>query len=61
MNKKKIITIVGGCGHIGLPLSIILCNKGYDVIIYDLNEKLFNKIKKGKMPFLEKFFLKSTE
>ena len=55
MNKKKIITIVGGCGHIGLPLSIILCNKGYDVIIYDLNEKLFNKIKKGKMPFLEKF------
>lgn len=55
MNKKKIITVVGGCGHIGLPLSIILCNKGYDVIIYDLNETLFNKIKKGQMPFLEKF------
>ena len=51
--KKKIITVVGGCGHIGLPLSIILCNKGYDVIVYDINKKLFNDIKKGQMPFLE--------
>jgi len=51
--KKKIITVVGGCGHIGLPLSIILCNKGYDVIVYDINKKIFNDIKKGQMPFLE--------
>ena len=51
--KKKIITVVGGCGHIGLPLSIILCNKGYDVIAYDINKKIFNDIKKGQMPFLE--------
>jgi UDP-N-acetyl-D-mannosaminuronic acid dehydrogenase len=51
--KKKTITVVGGCGHIGLPLSIILCNKGYNVIAYDLNNKIFSKILKGQMPFLE--------
>ena len=51
--NKKVITVVGGCGHIGLPLSIILCNKGYDVIAYDLNKEIFTDIKKGKMPFLE--------
>tara|TARA_B100000963_G_scaffold289850_1_gene259468 strand:- start:1422 stop:2594 length:1173 start_codon:yes stop_codon:yes gene_type:complete len=51
--NKKVITVVGGCGHIGLPLSIILCNKGYDVIAYDLNKEIFKDIKKGRMPFLE--------
>ena len=45
--NKKVITVVGGCGHIGLPLSIILCNKGYDVIAYDLNKEIFTDIKKG--------------
>ena len=47
---KKIITAVGGCGHIGLPLSIILQNKGYDVIAYDINKK-YSMTLKAQMPF----------
>ena len=54
---KKIenkITVVGGGGHIGLPLAIVFANKGFDVLAYDKNISPLNKAKKGKMPFMEK-------
>ena len=35
--KNNKITVVGGLGHIGLPLSIILANKGFEVNILDKN------------------------
>jgi UDP-N-acetyl-D-mannosaminuronic acid dehydrogenase len=47
------ICIVGGAGHIGLPLSIAFADKGKKVIIYDLNEKSLNIIERGEMPFKE--------
>ena len=52
MNKK--LTVVGGAGHIGLPLSLIFANSGIDVICYDNNEKIINECKKGKIHFKEK-------
>tara|TARA_Y100000590_G_scaffold469568_1_gene658319 strand:+ start:1517 stop:2692 length:1176 start_codon:yes stop_codon:yes gene_type:complete len=52
MTKK--ITIIGGAGHIGLPLSILFANSGIKVNCYDKNESLLNKCKKGIFPFKEK-------
>ena len=52
MNKK--LTVVGGAGHIGLPLSLVFANSGIDVICYDNNEKIINECKKGKIHFKEK-------
>tara|TARA_B100000575_G_C23134946_1_gene659111 strand:+ start:2228 stop:3433 length:1206 start_codon:yes stop_codon:yes gene_type:complete len=51
--KKENISIVGGAGHVGLPLSLIFANKGYNVNIYDKDEKSLALIKKNKMPFME--------
>ena len=51
MNK---ITIIGGAGHIGLPLGILFANKGYEVSLYDKDKKNINKINKLRMPFMEK-------
>jgi UDP-N-acetyl-D-mannosaminuronic acid dehydrogenase len=50
---KKNILIVGGAGHIGLPLGLLLANKGQNVILYDKNKKTINKINSLKMPFME--------
>ena len=47
------ICIIGGCGHVGLPLSIMLASKGKKVCIYDINEESMNLISKGIMPFKE--------
>ena len=52
MNGNKII-IVGGCGHIGLPLAIMLSNVGYKVVAYDKNESVVKKVLSGNMPYYE--------
>lgn len=53
MKYKHDICIVGGCGHVGLPLGIAFANKNLSVILYDKNQEAVNKINKKIMPFLE--------
>ena len=50
---KYDVVIVGGFGHIGLPLGILFAHKGMKTCLYDINKKTYNIIKKGKMPFTE--------
>ena len=47
------ICTIGGCGHVGLPLSIMFASKGKKVCIYDINEESMNLVSKGIMPFKE--------
>jgi len=47
------ICVVGGCGHVGLPLAIAFANKDLQVAIYDINENSVNMVNNGVMPFLE--------
>ncbi|MEQ8192526.1 MAG: nucleotide sugar dehydrogenase [Candidatus Eremiobacterota bacterium] len=51
--KKFDICVIGGGGHVGLPLSIAFAEKGKKVIIYDTNHETMEIIKKGRMPFME--------
>ena len=46
------LCVVGGAGHVGLPLSILFAVKGLRVIIYDINVEAMQTIAAGKMPFL---------
>jgi UDP-N-acetyl-D-mannosaminuronic acid dehydrogenase len=47
------VCIVGGLGHVGLPLGISLANTGKKVVLYDINEKARDIVLEGKMPFIE--------
>jgi len=47
------VVIVGGFGHVGLPLAISLANKGKYVCALDINKDVGNVISRGKMPFVE--------
>ena len=47
------ITIVGGCGHVGLPLGIALSRAGADVTLLDTHPERVAEVAAGKMPFLE--------
>lgn len=48
------VCVVGGLGHIGLPLGISLANAGKKVVAFDINPRTVETVKKGKMPFKEK-------
>jgi UDP-N-acetyl-D-mannosaminuronic acid dehydrogenase len=50
---KDNILIIGGLGHIGLPLGLIFANKGHDVCLYDKNQKNKEMILNGHLPFIE--------
>jgi UDP-N-acetyl-D-mannosaminuronic acid dehydrogenase len=47
------ICVVGGAGHVGLPLSIVFASKNQRVLIYDLNQASMDIIRSGRMPFME--------
>jgi len=47
------ICVVGGAGHVGLPLSIVFASKNRRVLIYDLNLEAMDTIRGGQMPFME--------
>ena len=47
------ICVVGGAGHVGLPLSIVFAAKKQRVLIYDVNQNAIDLIRGGRMPFLE--------
>ncbi len=53
LRNKQDVVIVGGVGHVGLPLGLALADRGLNVILYDTNSSLFSSIEQGKMPFLE--------
>ena len=53
-NKKGLdIVIVGGLGHVGLPLGLSFAEKGLRVCLNDIDSKKARLIQQGVMPFLE--------
>jgi UDP-N-acetyl-D-mannosaminuronic acid dehydrogenase len=51
---KHSVCIVGGCGHIGLPLGIALAEVGVHVTLLDIDEARVRRVAAGRMPFLER-------
>jgi UDP-N-acetyl-D-mannosaminuronic acid dehydrogenase len=47
------VTVIGGAGHVGLPLALTFANKGLKTLICDTNEKTLEIIASGQVPHLE--------
>jgi UDP-N-acetyl-D-mannosaminuronic acid dehydrogenase len=47
------VVIVGGCGHVGLPLALSLADSGYRVGIDDIDAAKIERVKAGEIPFKE--------
>jgi UDP-N-acetyl-D-mannosaminuronic acid dehydrogenase len=47
------ITVVGGAGHVGIPLMLALAEAGLRVNVNDLNLTTLDTLKCGKLPFIE--------
>jgi len=51
--SKKHISIIGGAGHVGLPLALAFAEKKFKIHLIDNNKKSLETIKSNKMPFME--------
>jgi UDP-N-acetyl-D-mannosaminuronic acid dehydrogenase len=47
------VTVVGGAGHVGIPLVLAFAEAGLTVNVNDLNENALATLKSGKLPFIE--------
>jgi UDP-N-acetyl-D-mannosaminuronic acid dehydrogenase len=54
MNEPQKLVIIGGCGHVGLPLGIVFADCGLNVTLLDIDEQKIACVNSGKMPFMEK-------
>ncbi|MGH7876987.1 MAG: nucleotide sugar dehydrogenase [Candidatus Dormibacteraceae bacterium] len=53
LNGALDLVVVGGAGHVGLPLALSFAEAGVRVGIYNLDEAKIARIATGNMPFLE--------
>ncbi|MGO9164097.1 MAG: nucleotide sugar dehydrogenase [Streptosporangiaceae bacterium] len=47
------VVVIGGCGHVGLPLAIAFADRGARVGIYDVSESAVAVVNAGRLPFAE--------
>lgn len=53
MSFENDVVVVGGGGHVGLPLAIALASRGKRTVVYDLSEAAVERIRRAEMPFIE--------
>ena len=47
------IAVIGGAGHVGLPLSLLFAKNGFSVTLVDSDATKIEMLKKGEFPFME--------
>jgi UDP-N-acetyl-D-mannosaminuronic acid dehydrogenase len=47
------VVVVGGCGHVGLPLGLAFASRGLRTAVYDIDQSSVDKVALGEMPFDE--------
>jgi UDP-N-acetyl-D-mannosaminuronic acid dehydrogenase len=47
------VVVIGGCGHVGLPLAIALADRGASVLVYDVSETAVDLVNDAVLPFDE--------
>src|SRR5260221_7430271 len=53
MKSNYDVAVVGGAGHVGIPLSLVLADRGLRTLIYDINDTAVRKLQSGRLPFIE--------
>jgi UDP-N-acetyl-D-mannosaminuronic acid dehydrogenase len=53
MEFSRDVVIIGGCGHVGLPLGLAFADRGLQVALYDVNEAAVATVNAGRIPFDE--------
>jgi len=47
------LTIVGGGGHVGIPLVLAFAEAGFRVNVHDINHDVLETLQSGRLPFIE--------
>ena len=48
------LVVVGGCGHVGIPLGLAFASRDFTVTLLDCNARNVDLLNRGELPFLER-------
>jgi len=51
--RQHKIAVVGGAGHVGAPLALVLAQNGHPVVVHDIQRESMERMSRGTMPFHE--------
>ncbi|HET9555034.1 MAG TPA: nucleotide sugar dehydrogenase [Anaeromyxobacteraceae bacterium] len=54
MHAPPRVAVLGGCGHVGLPLALTFAERGCPVTIVDTNADAVARVQRGEVGFLER-------
>lgn len=52
--RGKKICIIGGCGHVGLPLGVKFAHRGAETRLIDIDQQAISVVNAGRFPFVER-------
>src|SRR4051794_29738293 len=52
--RDRRVAVLGGCGHVGLPLACMFASKGCEVTIVDVNAEAVDRVRRGEVGFIER-------
>lgn len=44
------VVVIGGCGHVGLPLGIAFADRGLKVVLFDTDQRAVDRVNAGELP-----------
>src|SRR5581483_2667779 len=47
------VCVIGGAGHVGAPLAMVMASKGLRTLVYDINPEAMRQLAAGELPFFE--------
>src|SRR5260370_20390784 len=47
------VCVIGGAGHVGAPLSILMAARGLRTLVYDVNQQAMDQLAAGRLPYFE--------
>jgi UDP-N-acetyl-D-mannosaminuronic acid dehydrogenase len=50
---ERDVVVIGGCGHVGLPLAVAFADRGARTAVFDINPEAVALVSSGRMPFTE--------
>jgi UDP-N-acetyl-D-mannosaminuronic acid dehydrogenase len=53
MTAEDRLVVIGGCGHVGLPLAILAAHSGRPTVICDVDREATRLVSEGRVPFQE--------
>jgi UDP-N-acetyl-D-mannosaminuronic acid dehydrogenase len=52
-SRDRDVVVIGGAGHVGLPLAVAFASRGLRAVIYDINQASVDTVLRGELPFRE--------